>query len=419
MRGRRRSRAAAASTNDDEEVIVAAEIISPRPLNDQDPIDPAFALHRGGKMEITATVPVRDADDLSLAYTPGVARVCTAIADNPELVNDYTWKSNVVAVVTDGTAVLGLGDIGPEASLPVMEGKAILFKQFGGVDAVPIALATTDVDEIVETVVRLAPSFGGVNLEDISAPRCFEIERRLQEALSIPVFHDDQHGTAVVTLAALRNAARLTDRTLADLRAVISGAGAAGIAIAKILVGAGIGDVVLCDRQGAVHVGRTDLTDVKREIAELTNRGGLAGSLVDVLAGADVFIGVSGGTVPEEAVATMAKDCFIFAMANPDPEVHPEVAHKYAAVVATGRSDFPNQINNVLAFPGIFAGALQVRASRITEGMKIAAADALAGLVGDDLTAAQVIPSPFDARVAPAVTRAVAAAARAEGVARL
>ena len=397
---------------------MAAEIISPSPLNEQDPIDPAFALHRGGKMEITATVPVRDADDLSLAYTPGVARVCTAIAENPELVNDYTWKSNVVAVVTDGTAVLGLGDIGPEASLPVMEGKAILFKQFGGVDAVPIALATTDVDEIVETVVRLAPSFGGVNLEDISAPRCFEIERRLQAALDIPIFHDDQHGTAVVTLAALRNAARLTDRTLADLRAVISGAGAAGIAIAKILVGAGIGDVVLCDRQGAVHVGRTDLTDVKREIAELTNRGGLSGSLADVLAGADVFIGVSGGTVPETAVATMAKNCFIFAMANPTPEVHPDVAHRYAAVVATGRSDFPNQINNVLAFPGIFAGALQVRASRITEGMKIAAADALAELVGDDLSVAKVIPSPFDPRVAPAVTKAVAAAARAEGVAR-
>ena len=403
---------------DDEEVIVAAEIISPRSLDEQDPIDPAFALHRGGKMEITATVPVRDADDLSLAYTPGVARVCTAIAENPDLVNDYTWKSNVVAVVTDGTAVLGLGDIGPEASLPVMEGKAILFKQFGGVDAVPIALATKDTEEIIETVIRLAPSFGGVNLEDISAPRCFEIERRLQEALDIPIFHDDQHGTAVVTLAALRNAAKLTGRTLADLRAVISGAGAAGIAIAKILVGAGIGDVVLCDRQGAVHVGRTDLTDVKREIAELTNRGGLSGSLADVLAGADVFIGVSGGTVPEEAVATMAKDCFIFAMANPDPEVHPDVAHRYAAVVATGRSDFPNQINNVLAFPGIFAGALQVRATRITEGMKIAAADALAGLVGDDLSAAEVIPSPFDPRVAPAVTKAVAAAARAEGVAR-
>ena len=404
--------------DDDEEVIVAAEIISPRSLDEQDPIDPAFALHRGGKMEITATVPVRDADDLSLAYTPGVARVCTAIAENPDLVNDYTWKSNVVAVVTDGTAVLGLGDIGPEASLPVMEGKAILFKQFGGVDAVPIALATKDTEEIIETVIRLAPSFGGVNLEDISAPRCFEIERRLQEALDIPIFHDDQHGTAVVTLAALRNAAKLTGRTLGDLRAVISGAGAAGIAIAKILVGAGIGDVVLCDRQGAVHVGRSDLTDVKREIAELTNRGGLSGSLADVLAGADVFIGVSGGTVPETAVATMAKDCFIFAMANPNPEVHPDVAHKYAAVVATGRSDFPNQINNVLAFPGIFAGALQVRATRITEGMKIAAADALAELVGDDLSAAEVIPSPFDPRVAPAVTKAVAAAARAEGVAR-
>jgi malate dehydrogenase (oxaloacetate-decarboxylating) len=403
---------------DDEEVIVAAEIISPRSLDEQDPIDPAFALHRGGKMEITATVPVRDADDLSLAYTPGVARVCTAIAENPDLVNDYTWTSNVVAVVTDGTAVLGLGDIGPRASLPVMEGKAILFKQFGGVNAVPIALDTKDTEEIIETVIRLAPSFGGVNLEDISAPRCFEIERRLQEALDIPVFHDDQHGTAVVTLAALRNAAKLTGRTLADLRAVISGAGAAGIAIAKILVGAGIGDVVLCDRQGAVHVGRTDLTDVKREIAEHTNRGGLSGTLVDVLAGADVFIGVSGGTVPETAVASMAKDCFIFAMANPDPEVHPEIAHKYAAVVATGRSDFPNQINNVLAFPGIFAGALQVRASRITEGMKIAAAEALADLVGPDLSAAQVIPSPFDPRVAPAVSKAVAAAARAEGVAR-
>jgi len=397
---------------------VAAEIISPRTLTEQDPIDPAFALHRGGKMQISATVPVRDADDLSLAYTPGVARVCTAIAEDPYLVHDYTWTANVVAVITDGTAVLGLGDIGPQASLPVMEGKAILFKQFGGVDAVPIALATKDVDEIVETVVRLAPSFGGVNLEDISAPRCFEIERRLQEALDIPVFHDDQHGTAVVTLAALRNAAKLTGRTLADLRAVISGAGAAGIAIAKILVGAGIGDVVLCDRNGAVHVGRTDLTDVKREIAELTNHGGRSGALVDVLAGADVFIGVSGGTVPEQAVASMAADSIIFAMANPNPEVHPDVAHKYAAVVATGRSDFPNQINNVLAFPGIFAGALQVRASRITEGMKIAAADALAGLVGDDLSAAEVIPSPFDPRVAEAVTKAVAAAARAEGVAR-
>ncbi|MFB7596477.1 NADP-dependent malic enzyme [Streptomyces sp. NPDC056160] len=406
---------------------MAAEIVNPRSdsSTDQDggaepldSFDPAFALHRGGKMAVQATVPVRDKDDLSLAYTPGVARVCTAIAEQPELVHDYTWKSSVVAVVTDGTAVLGLGDIGPEASLPVMEGKAILFKQFGGVDAVPIALDCTDADEIVETVVRLAPSFGGVNLEDISAPRCFEIERKLQERLDIPVFHDDQHGTAVVTLAALRNAARLSGRGIGELRAVISGAGAAGVAIARMLVEAGLGDVAVADRKGVVSVDRADLTPVKRELAEFTNKAGLTGSLEDALAGADVFIGVSGGTVPETAVASMAKGAFVFAMANPDPEVHPDVAHKYAAVVATGRSDFPNQINNVLAFPGIFAGALQVRASRITEGMKIAAAEALAGVVGDDLAADYVIPSPFDERVAPAVTAAVAAAARAEGVAR-
>ncbi|MET9143105.1 NADP-dependent malic enzyme [Streptomyces sp. NPDC004042] len=406
---------------------MAAEIVNPRSdsSTDQDggaepldSFDPAFALHRGGKMAVQATVPVRDKDDLSLAYTPGVARVCTAIAEQPELVHDYTWKSSVVAVVTDGTAVLGLGDIGPEASLPVMEGKAILFKQFGGVDAVPIALDCTDADEIVETVARLAPSFGGVNLEDISAPRCFEIESKLQERLDIPVFHDDQHGTAVVTLAALRNAARLSGRGIGELRAVISGAGAAGVAIAKMLVEAGIGDVAVADRKGIVSADRADLTPVKRELAEFTNKAGLSGSLEDALSGADVFIGVSGGTVPETAVASMAKGAFVFAMANPNPEVHPDVASKYAAVVATGRSDFPNQINNVLAFPGIFAGALQVRASRITEGMKIAAAEALAGVVGDDLAADYVIPSPFDERVAPAVTAAVAAAARAEGVAR-
>ncbi|MCS0606322.1 NADP-dependent malic enzyme [Streptomyces sp. LP11] len=406
---------------------MAAEIVNPRSDSNTDQdggaepldsFDPAFALHRGGKMAVQATVPVRDKDDLSLAYTPGVARVCTAIAEQPELVNDYTWKSSVVAVVTDGTAVLGLGDIGPEASLPVMEGKAILFKQFGGVDAVPIALDCTDVDDIVETVVRLAPSFGGVNLEDISAPRCFEIERRLQERLDIPVFHDDQHGTAVVTLAALRNAARLSGREIGQLRAVISGAGAAGVAIARMLVEAGIGDVAVADRKGVVSTGRQDLTPVKQELASFTNKAGITGSLEDALAGADVFIGVSGGTVAEAAVASMAEGAFVFAMANPNPEVHPEVAHKYAAVVATGRSDFPNQINNVLAFPGIFAGALQVRASRITEGMKIAAAEALASVVGDDLAADYVIPSPFDERVAPAVTAAVAAAARAEGVAR-
>ncbi|MEU6217065.1 NADP-dependent malic enzyme [Streptomyces sp. NPDC047022] len=406
---------------------MAAEIVNPRSDNhaDQDggaephdSFDPAFALHRGGKMAVQATVPVRDKDDLSLAYTPGVARVCTAIAERPELVHDYTWKSSVVAVVTDGTAVLGLGDIGPEASLPVMEGKAILFKQFGGVDAVPIALDCTDVDEIIETVVRLAPSFGGVNLEDISAPRCFEIERRLQERLDIPVFHDDQHGTAVVTLAALRNAAKLTGRSIGALRVVISGAGAAGVAIAKMLIEAGIGDVAVADRKGVVSPDRSDLTQVKQELAGFTNKAGITGSLEDALAGADVFIGVSGGTVPEKAVASMAEGAFVFAMANPNPEVHPDVAHKYASVVATGRSDFPNQINNVLAFPGIFAGALQVRASRITEGMKIAAAEALAAVVGDDLAADYVIPSPFDERVAPAVTAAVAAAARAEGVAR-
>ncbi|MGK5693493.1 NAD(P)-dependent malic enzyme [Streptomyces sp. URMC 128] len=409
---------------------MAAEIVNPRSESTTDhtgheggaepldSFDPAFALHRGGKMAVQATVPVRDKDDLSLAYTPGVAKVCNAIAEQPELVHDYTWKSSVVAVVTDGTAVLGLGDIGPEASLPVMEGKAILFKQFGGVDAVPIALNCTDVDEIVETVVRLAPSFGGVNLEDISAPRCFEIERKLQEALDIPVFHDDQHGTAVVTLAALRNAARLSKRALGDLRAVISGAGAAGVAIAKMLVEAGIGDVAVADRKGVVSADRDDLTPVKRELAGFTNKAGISGSLEAALTGADVFIGVSGGTVPEDAVASMADGAFVFAMANPNPEVHPEIAHKYAAVVATGRSDFPNQINNVLAFPGIFAGALQVRASRITEGMKLAAAEALAGVVGDDLAADYVIPSPFDERVAPAVTAAVAAAARAEGVAR-
>jgi malate dehydrogenase (oxaloacetate-decarboxylating) len=400
---------------------VAAEIVNPPTGTDTDEtflIDPVFALHRGGKMEITSTVPVRDADDLSLAYTPGVAEVCTAIARKPELVHDYTWKSQVVAVVTDGTAVLGLGDIGPEASLPVMEGKAILFKQFGGVNAVPIALACTGVDEIVETVVRLAPSFGGINLEDISAPRCFEIERQLKERLDIPVFHDDQHGTAVVTLAALRNAAALTGRELGDLRAVISGAGAAGVAITKILIEAGIGDVAVADRKGIVHEGRDDLNPVKRELASYTNKAGLTGSLESALAGADVFVGVSGGTVREAAVATMAEGAFIFAMANPTPEIHPDVARKYAAVVATGRSDFPNQINNVLAFPGIFAGALQVRASAITEGMKLAAAEALAAVVADELSATCVIPSPFDPRVAPAVTAAVAAAARAEGVAR-
>ncbi|MFD6247341.1 NAD-dependent malic enzyme [Streptomyces roseolus] len=380
--------------------------------------DRTFLMHLGGKIEMASKHPIRNRDDLSMIYTPGVARVCMAIAENPEDARRLTIKRNTVAVVTDGSAVLGLGNIGPMAAMPVMEGKAALFKRFADIDAWPICLDTQDTDEIVAIVKAIAPGFAGINLEDISAPRCFEIERKLQERLDIPVFHDDQHGTAIVTLAALRNAAKLTGRTLGDLRAVISGAGAAGVAIAKFLLSAGIGDVCVADRKGIVSSDREDLTDVKREIAGLTNKAGLTGSLETALAGADVFIGVSGGTVPEAAVAAMAKDAFVFAMANPNPEVHPDVAHKYAAVVATGRSDYPNQINNVLAFPGIFAGALQVRASQITEGMKIAAADAIAGVVGDELSADCVIPSPFDDRVAPAVAAAVAAAARAEGVAR-
>jgi malate dehydrogenase (oxaloacetate-decarboxylating) len=384
------------------------------PLDD----DPVFALHRGGKMEIACTVPLDNRDDLSMAYTPGVARVCTAIAEDESLFDDYTWASRTVAVVTDGTAVLGLGNIGPRAAMPVMEGKAVLFKKFGGVDAVPICLDTTDPDELIETVVRLAPSFGGINLEDISAPRCFGIEAALKERLDIPVFHDDQHGTAIVALAALRNAAALTGRSIADLRAVVSGAGAAGVAVTKMLLAAGIGDIAVADSKGIVHSGRADLTPVKQELAAITNRSALTGSFDAALAGADVLIGLSAGKVPESAVATMAPGGLIFAMANPDPEVDPKVAARYAAVVATGRSDYPNQINNVLAFPGIFRGALDVRARKITEGMKLAAADALAALVADDLRPDQVIPSPFDVRVGPAVAEAVARTARAEGVAR-
>ena len=381
--------------------------------------DPVFDLHVGGKMEIVSTVEVSGPDELSMAYTPGVARVCEAIAADPRLVDDFTWVPNTVAVVTDGTAVLGLGDIGPSAAMPVMEGKAVLFKQFAGVDAVPLCLSTTDVDEIVETVARLAPSFGGINLEDISAPRCFEIEDRLKALLDIPVFHDDQHGTAVVVLAALRNAALLTGRTLGDLRAVVSGAGAAGVAVTTILREAGIGEIAVADRGGVLHGDRDDLTSVKRRLASATNDGGRTGSLVEALRGADVFIGVSGGTVPEEAVAAMAPEAIVFALANPEPEVHPEIAGRYARVVATGRSDYPNQINNVLAFPGIFRGALDVRATAVTEGMKLAAAEALAAVVSGELSADRVVPSPFDERVAPAVAAAVSAAARRDGVARL
>ncbi|MEO6470845.1 MAG: NADP-dependent malic enzyme [Aeromicrobium sp.] len=387
-------------------------------VNSPDPEDPIFALHRGGKMEVAATVPLRNAEDLAMSYTPGVAKVCEAIAADPEAAHEYTWVSNTVAVVTDGTAVLGLGDIGPAASMPVMEGKAVLFKQFGGVDAIPVALATTDVDEIVETIVRLAPTFGGINLEDISSPRCFEIERQLIERLDIPVFHDDQHGTAVVVLAALYNALRLTDREMSELKIVISGAGAAGVAVMRILQSAGARKIAVIDRGGVIYAGRGDLTDVKQLIADQTSHWAKPGSVSDALVGADVFIGVSGGTIPEEAVAQMAPESIIFALANPTPEVHPDVALRYARVVATGRSDFPNQINNVLVFPGIFRGALDVRATRISEGMKLAAAAAIAELVGDELSETYIIPSPFDPRVASAVAKAVTDTARREGLAR-
>jgi len=387
-------------------------------VNSQDPEDPIFALHRGGKMEVAATVPLRNAADLAMAYTPGVAKVCEAIAADPEVAHEYTWVSNTVAVITDGTAVLGLGDIGPAASMPVMEGKAVLFKQFGGVDAIPVALATKDVDEIVETIVRLAPTFGGINLEDISSPRCFEIERQLIERLDIPVFHDDQHGTAVVVLAALYNALRLTDRDMTDIKVVMSGAGAAGVAVTRMLMAAGVRKIAIVDRTGVIHAGRDDLNEVKQLLADQTGHWAKPGSVSDALVGADVFIGVSGGTIPEEAVAKMAPQAIIFALANPTPEIQPEVAARYARVVATGRSDYPNQINNVLVFPGIFRGALDVRATGISEAMKLAAAVAIADLVGDELRDDYIIPSPFDPRVAAAVAKAVMDTARREGLAR-
>ncbi len=382
-----------------------------------DPDLPVFLHHLGGKLEVAARRPLRGREDLALAYTPGVAEVSRAIAADPSLADVYTSRANTVAVVTDGTAVLGLGDIGPAAALPVMEGKAVLFKHFAGVDAVPVCLDTKDVDELVETVVRLAPTYGGINLEDISAPRCFEVERLLQERLDIPVFHDDQHGTAIVVLAALLNAARVVGKDLAGLRVVVGGAGAAGVAVTRILLRAGVVDVVTCDSRGIVEPSRADLAAHKRRLAATTNPRGATGTLSDALAGADVYVGVSGGTVPEPALAAMAGDAIIFGLANPDPEVHPTVAARYAAVVATGRSDFPNQINNVLAFPGVFRGALDVRASRISEGMKLAAAHAIAALVREP-TAGEIVPSVFDERVVPEVSAAVADAARGEGLAR-
>ncbi|WP_190821384.1 NAD(P)-dependent malic enzyme [Saccharopolyspora pogona] len=376
-----------------------------------------FAAHEGGKLAVGVTAPLDSVRDLSIAYTPGVAQVSRAIASDPALADRYTWTQRLVAVVSDGTAVLGLGDIGPRASLPVMEGKSALFKTFAGLDSIPLVLDTTDVDEIVETLVRLRPSFGAVNLEDISAPRCFELERRVAEALDCPVMHDDQHGTAVVVLAALRNAAKVVDRELESLRVVISGAGAAGVACAKILHTAGVEDIIVLDSRGVVHSARDGLTPVKQELAEFTNPRGITGGPAEALRGADVVIGVSVGQLPEELVATMSDDAIVFALSNPDPEIHPDVARRHAKVVATGRSDFPNQINNVLAFPGIFKGALDVGARDITDGMKVAAAEAIAAVAADDLSADHIVPSPLDPRVAPEVSAAVAKAARADGVA--
>jgi malate dehydrogenase (oxaloacetate-decarboxylating) len=382
--------------------------------------DRTLLMHLGGKIEIVPRSPVKTRDDLSMAYTPGVARVSRAIAADPTRVWSLTTKQHMVAVVTDGSAVLGLGNIGPEAALPVMEGKAMLFKEFGNVDAFPIALATQDPDEIVAVVKAISPGFGGINLEDIAAPRCFEVERRLQSELDIPVFHDDQHGTAICVLAALLNALRVVGKRLEDVRIVTTGCGAAGTAVTKILLGAGARWIVGCDEDGALYRGRAGLTDAKREYAELTNPDDIRGTADEVLAGADVFIGLSApGAVTRSGIERMAAAPIVFALANPRSEIDPEEIEDIAAVIATGRSDYPNQINNVLAFPGVFRGALDVRARAITHAMQIAAAHALAGVIpGHELAADYVVPSVFDRTVAPAVARAVAQAAAAEGIAR-
>ena len=374
-----------------------------------------------GKIEMVTRVPVKTKDDLSLAYTPGVAQPCLEIQKDPTKSYELTRRWNMAAVITDGSAVLGLGDIGPEAGMPVMEGKCVLFKAFGDVDAFPICVKTKDVDEFVETVYNISGSFGGINLEDIAAPRCFEIERKLKEKCDIHIFHDDQHGTAVITLAGLTNALKVVGKKKEDVRIVTSGAGAAAIAITKLLLSAGFKDITMCDRKGAIYKGREGLNWIKAEMAEVTNLDHKAGSLADMLVGADVFIGVSApNTVTTEMVKTMNKDAIIFACANPTPEIFPDAAKAGGAkVISTGRSDYPNQINNVLAFPGIFRGAFDVRASDINEEMKVAAAEALAALVGDQLSEDYIIPAAFDPRVGSAVAKAVAEAARKSGVARI
>lgn len=385
----------------------------------------ALHMHRvnKGKLESKSKVPVRNARDLSLAYSPGVAEPCKEIYDKPETVYDYTMKGNMVAVVSDGTAVLGLGNIGPEAALPVMEGKAVLFKSFAGVDAFPICLNTTDVDKIVETVKLLEPTFGGVNLEDIAAPNCFAVEERLKKETNIPVFHDDQHGTAIVTVAGLVNALKIVGKKMNEIKVVANGAGAAGIAIIKLLYSYGVRDIIMCDTKGAIYEGRPNgMNAIKDEVAKFTNRDNVEGSLSDAIKGADVFIGVSvAGALTSEMVQSMNNDPIIFAMANPVPEIMPEEAKAAgAAVIGTGRSDFPNQVNNVLAFPGIFRGALDARATHINEKMKVAAVDAIASLIEEsELSSDYVIPGPFDPRVAPAVAAAVANAAMETGVARI
>ena len=374
-----------------------------------------------GKIEMVTRVPVKTKDDLSLAYTPGVAQPCLEIQKDINKSYELTRRWNMAAVITDGSAVLGLGDIGPEAGMPVMEGKCVLFKAFGDVDAFPICVKTKDVDEFVETVYNISGSFGGINLEDIAAPRCFEIERKLKEKCDIPIFHDDQHGTAVITLAGLTNALKVVGKKKEDVKIVTSGAGAAAIAITKLLLSAGFRDITMCDRKGAIYQGREGLNWIKTEMAEVTNLSRKAGTLADMLVGADVFIGVSApNTVTTEMVTTMNRDAIIFACANPTPEIFPDAAKAGGArVISTGRSDYPNQINNVLAFPGIFRGAFDVRASDINEEMKVAAAEALAGLVGDELSEDYIIPAAFDPRVGPAVAKAVAEAARRSGVARI
>ncbi len=406
------------STEHQEEIVAIAEKVDGVDLIEC--YDRTFRMHEGGKIEVLPLMPVGDADDLSMAYTPGVARVCRAIAEDPSVADTHTIRKNTVAIVSDGTAVLGLGDIGPKAAMPVMEGKALLFKEFGNVDAFPICLDVKTPEELIETVIRLAPSFGGINLEDIAAPGAFEVEAELKEKLDIPVFHDDQHGTAVVALAGLENALKIVGKQMSDISVVVAGLGAAGVAVGKILLGAGVGEIIGVDRQGAVYDGRDGLNSAKQWFAENTNRDRRKGSMGEAMAGADVFVGLSGpGLITPDDVRSMAADPIVFAMANPDPEIRPEDVEGLVAVMATGRSDYPNQINNVLAFPGIFRGALDARACDITENMKLAAAEAIAASVSDEeLSPEFIIPSVFDKSVPLRVAEAVAKVAASDGVCR-